>query len=795
MDLFTAWVAFPLLLALLATGAGLLTEVAIRRSLPGVLIPVCGLALVVVVGQFTTLSDATAELSAPLAVALAVAGFGLGMRRRLAGGWRWPAAAAAAVFAVYAAPIVLSGEATFAGYIRLDDTATWLALTDRVMEHGRSLDGLAPSTYEATLALNLGDGYPTGVFLPLGIVAELTGTDPAWLIQPYIACLGVLLALALYALARVAIASAAAAALVASLAAQPALLYGYYLWGGIKEVAAATLIASVAALVGHALPARFEYRALVPVAVASAALVGVLSAGGLIWLAGPLLVGLALAWRALAPRAALGRAAFVAAGVAVLSIPVLATGGAVPPTSSPLTDSEARGNLIEPLAPAQVAGIWPAGDFRVDPASEPVAYILIAAAIAAAAGGLVVAWRRRAWAPLAYCGGTLAAAAAIYAFGSPWVDGKALATASPVIPFAAGLAGAALLARRPAPGAPSRRNLVLGGAVLAAVAVGVLWSNALAYRDVNLAPREQLAELEEIGEAIAGQGPTLMTEYQPYGARHFLRDADPEAVSELRRRRVPLRNGKVVEKGETADTDALNSAGLFVYRTLVLRRSPTQSRPPLAYERTWSGDHYEVWQRAAAPAPAGERLGLGGGIDPTARPRCGQVLALAAGAEGVLVAAARPDPIVATFRPAPPGAGWPALASARAALPSGEGALGAVARVRSAGRYEVWLGGSVRPELELAIDGEPIGEVRHELNNAGQYVRLGETELDPDEHELTLRFGGADLGPGSGGTSSIGPLVLAPAGPGTDARLVEVAPGQARRLCGRQWDWIEAVTG
>ena len=71
------------------------------------------------------------------------------------------------MFAVYAAPIVLSGEPTFAGFIKLDDTATWLALTDRVMEHGRDLDGLAPSSYEATLRFNLGDGYPVGVFLPL----------------------------------------------------------------------------------------------------------------------------------------------------------------------------------------------------------------------------------------------------------------------------------------------------------------------------------------------------------------------------------------------------------------------------------------------------------------------------------------------------------------------------------------------------------------------------------------------------------------------------------------------------
>src|SRR5262245_16335435 len=84
---------------------------------------------------------------------------------------RWPPWASAA----YPVPIVPAGQATFAGYIRLDDTATWMALTDRVMEHGRSLGGLEPSTYEATLSFNLGDGYPIGVFLPLGVARALVG--------------------------------------------------------------------------------------------------------------------------------------------------------------------------------------------------------------------------------------------------------------------------------------------------------------------------------------------------------------------------------------------------------------------------------------------------------------------------------------------------------------------------------------------------------------------------------------------------------------------------------------------
>ena len=210
--------------------------------------------------------------------------------------------------------------------------------------------------------------------------------------------------------------------------------------------------------------------------------------------------------------------------------------------------------------------------------------------LAAAGLGLVAAWRRRSWAPVAFVLGSLLACAGILVVGSPWVDGKALATASAALPFAAALGGASLwLAGR----------RVAGGLVLAAIGAGVLWSNALAYREVNLAPAGQLAELEQFGEEIAGEGPALMTEYEPYGVRHFLREADAEGVSELRRSTIPLRSGETVEKGDSADTDELDPGALLAYRTLVLRRSPLQSRPPYPYELVSAGGSYEIWQRPA----------------------------------------------------------------------------------------------------------------------------------------------------------------------------------------------------
>ena len=93
-------------------------------------------------------------------------------------------------------------------------------------------------------------GRPTrsGSFMLPGVARALTGIDIAWVFQPYLACCAAAVALCLYALMRPLIASARMRALLAFLAAQSALLYGYSLWGGIKELTAAFLLALGAAL-------------------------------------------------------------------------------------------------------------------------------------------------------------------------------------------------------------------------------------------------------------------------------------------------------------------------------------------------------------------------------------------------------------------------------------------------------------------------------------------------------------------------------------------------------------------
>ncbi len=757
-----SWLVFPLVLAALSAGWGWLLQAATRTRIPPALVPGAGMAAIVVAGQFLTIADATAELATPVIAAVGAAGLAFGVGRRLGRPSGWALMAAGGVFAVLAAPVVLSGEATFAGFVKLDDTATWMALTDRVMEHGRDLDGLEPSTYEATLEFNLADGYPVGVFVPLGVGAALVGQDLAWVVQPYIALWGALLALALWQLARRPVADHRVRAAVAFVAAQPALLVGYYLWGGIKEVAAAALIATIAGLLPEAVSRGHAVR-VAPAAIGAAALVGAVSGGGVLWLLPLLGVAAFVAVRSIGVGGLAGRAAVFAAIALAGSLPVLLAGALLPPTSSPLTDSGAVGNLAGPLDVAQVAGIWPAGDFRFEPDAPVLTYALVVVAVAGAVLWTVTAWRRRSWQSAAFVGGTLASAAVIGILGSPWVEAKALATASIVVPFGAMLAAAALW---------TGGWRAVGGSLALLVAGGVLWSNALAYRSVNLAPRDQLAELEEIGRLIKGEGPTLMTEYNPYGARHFLRAGDPEGVSELRRRRVPLESGGAVPKGLSADTDELTPDGLLVYRSLVVRRSPARSRPPSPYGLAWEGEHYELWQRPAGPPPQIERLPLGFEHDPTAPAPCTEVrrLAAAAGEDGSLLAVPGPRPVVIAL-----GEGL----SVRTDVPSG--------------RYEAWLEGSIRGKATLRVDGREVSSARHVLNNEGGYLSFGSLQLEGGPAELAVELAGPDLHPGSGGPQpEVGPLVFGPARAEPEPFALPVS--RAGELCGQRLDWVEAVT-
>ena len=789
MSLLVSWLIFPLVLGVLSLGCGLLVERAAGCRVQRELVLPLGFATIVVASLFTTASSRTAHLTTPLVVGLAVAGLGLALPWRPKREDGWAAGCAAAVYAAFGAPVFLSGSSTFAGYIKLDDTSTWLAFTDRLLDHGRNSTGLAPSTYEATLTLNLTGGYPVGAFPPLGVVHELMGTDSAWLFQPYVAFLAAMLALGIYGVLAHVIESRGLRAAAAFIAAQPALLFGYSLWGGLKEVASAAILILVAALTPPVLAPGVRARNALPLAMATAAFVGVLSFFGAVWIA-PMLVPALIAGLWLRGRAFVSITAAFIAFAAILSVPTLLLVGEFSNAKGSLTTSSELGNLLHPLSELQVAGIWPVGDFRGRPSDIDLTYVLIGVVAVGALAGLYWAWRRRQWALVLFVAGTATGCAITVAVGSPWVDGKALAIASP----------AALVGAMAAIGwfaGTGRRTeaivalLVIGG--------GVAWSNALAYHDVSLAKRSQLRELEAIGKQFSGDGPAMMTEYAPYGVRHFLRKLDAESASELRRRPIPLRDGTEVAKGEYADIDRFQLDGILVYRTLVLVHSPSASRPPSVYQRVWSGRYYDVWQRPEPPRTRIiEHLPLGNDLLPAAAAPCSEVLRLgraAAAANGRIVAVARPPVTVVNLGSAALPDGWLTSGDTPGVVyPSASGTLETTLTVPADGRYGFWLAGSFQRAIDLSVDGRKVSTAQNHLNHPGVDTPLGEADLTAGRHEISLHMNAVDLSPGSGGPPlAMGPLVVSRST--GDLPLLSLPPARARSLCGKRLDWVEAVTG
>ena len=398
--------------------------------------------------------------------------------------------------------------------------------------------------------------------------------------------------------------------------------------------------------------------------------------------------------------------------------------------------------------------------------------------------------------------------------GTPWVTGKVLAISSPAL-LAAALTGGGMLwslwSRNRAAG-------IAGVLVVAVLAGGVLWSTALAYHEATLAPRPRLAELQHIGDLVAGKGPTFINEYEIYADRHFLRAGAPVEPAEYRTVDLPLRNGALLTKSAWADLDSFPLSTLEPYRSIVTRRSPAESRPPSTYRLVWQGRYYQLWQRPAQPStsilehvPLGESNTLpycgsaqnGAAeplcsLDPVATPTCAYIQALARHAlaeHAELVAYQRPAPIVARGDQVAWPGGWIHDLEGHSLTPTTPGqAVGHIA-VAGGQSYELWLDGSFGRGFDVSVDGRAVGKVKDELSSFSGYVHVANVFLAPGIHTFALTYPHADLtaGSGLGEFTSLSAIALQPQSPPSE--LISVPPRQAARLCGRPLDWIELVTG
>ncbi len=790
MDLLINWLIGPIVLIVVAVGLSLLVERLADLTVPWTIRPALGLTAAIVVAQILTVADETAELAVPAILVLAVVGLLLGWGHTGSRPSGWALGAAGLVFAVFAAPFVVLGDATWSGFIKLDDTATFMGLIDHTFEFGRGVGGLAPSTHEAMI-VDLGGNYPIGSITPAAVTSRLLAQDPAWTLMPSLAVAPPVMCLLIFELVRRLVRTGLTAFGIAVIGSLSATLMGYYLWGGVKELMAAALLPLGPALVGHGKRLGWPRTIWVPIAVSIAGFIGVLGAGGGVWLLPTLLPALIVLVRERGRSEALAIAGPALGLAVVLALPILITpDGLLNPLSKNFIENTVLGNLTGPLNLFHISGIWPSLDFRSDPGLKPAVLVLGGLCIALAAGAVLACTRIPSGEGLpfaSYAGGGAVGAVVVILAGSPWIDGKAMAILSPAV-LAGAMLATALIAER--------SSFRFEAAALAAVIGGVtLWSAYLAYHGVWFAPRSHFTELEHIGKQFAGTGPTLSTEAPSYGPRHFLRNMDAEGATDLRRRPVLLLNGAPPPKGQYLDLDQIRPDQLDPYQTLVIRRGPATSRPPASFELAYSGEYYEVWRRTGHPpgslvvhVPLSSDLGNGGTLD------CNGVAALAkeAGKGGSLVAARASTPTPVDLSAGESPESWNAAPTGF--IPTGSGTLTTSVDVSKAGDYELWLGGYIFGGLEVRVDGTEVGSKRAVINSAGGYEPLGTVALNPGRHTVELDYDRGILQPGTGGGNfGIGPLMMDSKSDG-DLGTVTVPASDYRRLCGRRWDWIEAYS-
>lgn len=787
MSLAGGWLLAPLVLGAVLCGTGLLAERAAGIRLPGALIPGAGLVTTIVLVGVLVSFTVTAPLAVPATVVATVAGLVLGRPWQRLRHVAVPLVLAVVVFGLFAAPSLLTGQGSVPGYVKLDDSVTWMVTIDRALDHGRDVD-VPPGSYGATLGPWLGAGYPLGGFVPLGVAARLSGQDLVNAYAPTIAVLAAVVALGLYAIASTLIRSRALAAGAGLVAVQASVFLGYAMWGGIKEVCVAALLPVGA---WTAVRGAHGARPLVLPIVATAAIFAALGPNGVVW-AGPVLAAAGVAaWRnGLRSPLAAGALAVL---LVVALLPGLTTLDFVRQTTlgvqGSLGDPHELGNLVRPLPVLQAAGLWPVGDFRLSPSPYGLAALLAVAGIGAATFAASLAVARGQWPLPALLAITLVGSVATALAGSPWVTAKAIAITAPIVLLAgATLVGLGLEERS----AAVRLAAAGAGGVLLA---GCAWSTLVVARDVYVAPRDRLAELRRIGQLVAGRAPTLQTDFDVYGDRWFLRDAQADGASDLRARHVRTAEGAEVSDLASVDTDALQIGDLQQYRTIVRRLSPTTSRPPGNYALLAQGAYWEAWTASGTRSPALSRLALGAEGLPASRPACVAVRSLAHPSPvRTLLAVPRRNPVVVPLADAGLPASW---RGGPVAEPRTDGDAGVAVELPEAGAWRGWVRGGVLGSLELLVDGRSLGSRRHELAHPGQWLRFATTPLARGRHVVTLRYRrGSIWNAGRGGADNQLPLqavALSPVAADRPARMIAVPAGRYRALCdGRTYDWIEA---
>ena len=805
----SAWVIFPAAMLVLSAGAGLLVRRVGGGRLPAVLVLPVGFALSVVICAFACSYSWSAPLAGPLVAAVALIGLVLEARGRpwhgrklRPGPWLWPLLAALAAFAAVGGPVFLTGEVGWTGYTRIVDIAFQFDFSQHLAEAGRVSNQSASSSYNVVVTKLINIGYPGGAQATLGSIATLIGANVAWCYQAFLAFTAAMGALAIFSLLGRLTRNGLMRFVGATVAIQPNILYGYTLEAGIKELTTAALLLVVVALFADRLPGDGPRRGVLPAAVAVSAAFAAFSLGIAPWL-GLILLGMlivSLAGRARPRRLALESWGVFAAAAIVISLPGLVTAAKLATIAGTAVGGVVDlglGNLAAPVSRWASAGVWLTGDYRFPLTHAGTSHVFDVMIIVFACVGVVGAVLRRRWA-IVVLGAT--APIALYYFlqhSTAWIQLKAFTiTASFALTLA--FAGAAALQA-------SARRWLKGFGWLAALVMGaaVLYGNAIIYHDTTLAPGARYEDLASIAKRYSGQGPALYPYFDEY-AEYFLRSehgtslVDPANFTFQVRPTVPQPAG-VQSFGW--DLNQLVPSYLQSFPLIILPRSPAATRPPSNYDLVEQTPYFEVWRQDRPAATVVAHLPLSSLPHERTPKLCKDlVLKVRKAGPGAQVAYARSS-TASVLNPAQAAHPdyWAAIGPGTLDA-TGAGSVKTTLTLPAAGRYSIWLEGSLGRPLTVYVDGRRLSSVGYEDRYPDQFLLLAHAQLAAGTHTLRLVRGNGTLHPGSGDPSpeldsrTIGAIVFNSEDSSTNR--VYVAPAsRAAQVCAAPvgYEWLEVL--
>jgi hypothetical protein len=265
------------------------------------------------------------------------------------------------------------------------------------------------------------------------------------------------------------------------------------------------------------------------------------------------------------------------------------------PAQSGAIPTSALGNLIAPLSPYEMLGVWTSPDFRHDPTNGFHAGELSAFALIVFLFGVMWSLRRRELLLPATAAGCVVIWWLSDHSQSPYITAKALVIGTPVI-VAVALRG--LLMRRAGP--LSTRAFLL--------AVAMLFCGVAAYSSYQ-ALRNEPVEAPQPGRELAsfqhsiGGAPVLFLGDDDY-APWQLRDAAVSALAANTRSlgAAAARTNKPYVFEQALDFDSVDPADLDHFHYVVTTNTSYASQPPANFRLAAQTRLYDLWKRTGPTA-------------------------------------------------------------------------------------------------------------------------------------------------------------------------------------------------